>query len=93
MTEKIVRARAKVQGRVQGVWFRRSTADFARGRGVAGWVRNLPDGSVEAVVEGSSTAVDAVLDYVRVGPPRAEVTAVAVVWEAPVGETGFEIRD
>ena len=87
-----VRAHATVSGRVQGVWFRQSTADEASAAGVSGWVRNLPDGRVEAVFEGEPDAVDRVLAYVRVGPQRAYVEAVDVEWEAPRGERGFQVR-
>jgi acylphosphatase len=92
MAERVVRAHALVRGRVQGVWFRQSTADAARGLGAAGWVRNLPDGSVEAVFEGPAGVVERALDHVRVGPPRAEVVSVETTWEEPTGETGFALR-
>jgi acylphosphatase len=92
MIDRTVRARAIVRGRVQGVWFRQSTADEAHVLGVAGWVRNRPDGSVEAVFEGSPAAVERALDYVRTGPPRAEVTSVDVTREEPAGESGFVVR-
>jgi acylphosphatase len=92
MIDRTIRARAIVRGRVQGVWFRQSTADEARALGVAGWVCNRPDGSVEAVFEGSPAAVERALDYVRTGPPRAEVTSVDVTREEPVGESDFAVR-
>jgi acylphosphatase len=92
MTARTVRARALVRGRVQGVWFRQSTANEAIALGVAGWVRNMADGSVEAAFEGPPEAVGLALDFVRVGPPRAEVTAVEVTWEEPAGEKGFAVR-
>ena len=92
MAESIVRARALVIGRVQGVWFRQSTADEAHALGVAGWVRNLPDGSVEAVFEGPPAVVERALDYVRTGPPRAAVSSVDVTREEPTGEKGFAVR-
>jgi acylphosphatase len=78
---------------VQGVWFRQSTADRARALGVSGRVRNLPDGGVEAVFEGPSAAVAEAIDFVRQGPPHAEVTTCEVTWEQPRGETGFAIAD
>jgi acylphosphatase len=86
-----VRARAVVHGRVQGVWFRQSTAEHARALGVSGWVRNLPDGGVEAVFEGAPGAVDQSLGFVRTGPPRADVTACEVTWEDARGEQGFTV--
>jgi acylphosphatase len=84
--------RVVVTGRVQGVWFRQSCADRARSAGVVGWVRNLRDGQVEAWLEGDPDQVDAVIDWCRVGPPRATVTGVDVREEDPVGATRFEVR-
>lgn len=92
MSDEIVRARVVVRGRVQGVYFRQSTAREARACGVTGWVRNLPDGSVEAVFEGSATAVELALDSARTGPPRAEVVSCDVTWEQPEGDTRFRVR-
>jgi acylphosphatase len=86
--ERIRRA-VRVYGRVQGVWFRGSTRDEARARGVDGWVRNCADGSVEAVFEGPPRAVDALLAFVRKGPPAARVERIEVSEEAPRGERGF----
>lgn len=91
-TAATVRRRVRVSGRVQGVWFRDSCRREAERAGVAGWVRNRPDGDVEAVFEGAPAAVDALVAWCRVGPPRAEVTAVAVTDETPAGENGFRIR-
>jgi acylphosphatase len=87
-----VRARARVSGRVQGVWFRQSTAERAAELGVAGWVRNVGDGSVEALFEGPPGAVEGALEFVRTGPPRADVTGVEVTWEDPEGVVGFTVR-
>ena len=87
-----VRARVVVSGRVQGVWFRQSVAASARDHGVAGWVRNDADGSVEAVLEGDRGDVEQVVEYMRTGPSRADVRSYAVTWEEPCGETGFSIR-
>ncbi|HEY4400748.1 MAG TPA: acylphosphatase [Acidimicrobiia bacterium] len=87
-----VRRRVSVAGRVQGVWFRESCRDQAQAAGVAGWVRNLGDGQVEVVLEGSPGAVDEVLAWCRRGPRRARVDRVDVVDEAPVGEQGFRVR-
>jgi len=82
----------RVRGRVQGVAFRAVTADRARDEGVAGWVCNRADGSVEAAFEGEPAAVDALLGFVRRGPPHARVDAVEEREEEPVGERGFRIR-
>jgi acylphosphatase len=87
-----VRRRVSVAGRVQGVWFRESCRDQAQAAGVAGWVRNLADGQVEVVLEGSPGAVDEVLAWCRRGPRRARVDRVDFVDEAPVGEQGFRVR-
>ncbi len=78
-----------VSGRVQGVGFRWATLERARQRGIAGWVRNRPDGTVEAVFEGPPDAVDALVAWVRRGPSGARVDDVTVELEAPVGESGF----
>jgi acylphosphatase len=78
-----------VRGRVQGVGFRWATAQRARSRGVAGWVRNRPDGAVEAVFEGPADAVDALVAWIRSGPSGARVDDLTVEQEAPVGESGF----
>ena len=78
-----------VSGRVQGVGFRWATLERARSRGVAGWVRNRPEGGVEAVFEGPTDAVDALVAWVRRGPSGARVDDVTVEVEAPVGESGF----
>ena len=87
-----VRRRAVVHGEVQGVFFRDSTKRIATERGVAGWVRNRPDGAVEAVVEGPLDGVDAVIEFMRDGPTRARVERVDVEQEPPEGLTGFEVR-
>ena len=65
---------AYVSGRVQGVWFRAFTREQAQARGVTGWARNLPDGRVEVMLEGTEADVNAVLDTLRQGPPLAQVT-------------------
>jgi acylphosphatase len=86
------RARVVVIGRVQGVWFRDSCRREAVARGVAGWVRNRMGGSVEAVFEGPADAVAQCVSWCRIGPPRAEVTAIEVTEEPPEGLVGFQIR-
>jgi acylphosphatase len=86
------RARVRIVGRVQGVFFRVETRDRARSLSLGGWVRNARDGSVEAAFEGSSERVQSMLDWCRRGPSLAQVDEVSVEWEDPQGETGFEIR-
>ena len=90
--EGLRRVHVIVRGRVQGVAFRAATAHEARRAGVAGWVRNRPDGSVEASFEGERGAVDALLAFVRRGPRAARVEHVDVSELAPAGEQRFEIR-
>ena len=88
-----MRVRVRVTGRVQGVWFRESTRQAAERAGVCGWVRNRPDGSVEAVLDGAKDAVERVLAEMRQGPRLARVDSLEVVDEAtPVGLSGFEVR-
>ena len=81
-----------VSGRVQGVFFRDTTRQRAEAAGVAGWVRNTPEGSVEAVFEGDEQAVEQLVEFCRRGPSRAEVAAVDVTEEEPEGLSGFEVR-
>jgi acylphosphatase len=88
----IEQVRVIVDGRVQGVYFRDSTRREALALGLAGWVRNLPDGRVEAVFEGDSLAVAQAVAWSRTGPPRAMVTSVEEFAENPEGLLGFEIR-
>ena len=87
------RAHVFVSGRVQGVFFRVRAAEQARASGVRGWVRNLPDGRVEAVFQGPRAAVDASVAWCWSGPPGARVEEVEVVEEPPEpGETSFHIE-
>jgi acylphosphatase len=81
-----VRSHLLVRGRVQGVWYRGSMEQEARRLGVGGWVRNNPDGTVEAEVEGEPEAVDAIVAWARRGPRSAKVDDVAVTSLAPRGE-------
>ncbi len=88
----MVRRRVIVHGLVQGVGFRYAVARAARPRGLAGWVRNRGDGTVEAVLEGDRDAVDAVVRVCSEGPRGAEVSRVEVEDGTPEGLVGFEIR-
>ena len=92
MTGPPVRCRVEISGRVQGVWFREGAAREAGRLGVAGWVRNRPDGRVEAAFEGSPDAVEALVAWCQLGPPRARVTGLHRREELPTGARGFEIR-
>ncbi|HEU5012870.1 MAG TPA: acylphosphatase [Roseiflexaceae bacterium] len=90
---ELVRAHVYISGRVQGVFFRDSTRLQAQAAGVTGWVRNLDDGRVEAVFEGSRDAVQRVVQWCHSGPRHAHVEKVEVDWEQPTGqEPGFRVR-
>jgi len=87
------RAHVFVSGKVQGVYFRATTREEARERGVTGWVRNLDDGRVEAVFEGDENDVEEMVEFCHDGSPAAEVEDVEVEWEGATGEfDGFGIR-
>lgn len=88
---RLVRCRVVVRGRVQGVWFRASVAEAARGCGVHGWVRNRSDGSVEAAFEGRPELVDRLVEFCRHGPPGAVVMRLDTHTEPIHGETLFTI--
>jgi acylphosphatase len=81
-----VRAHVFVSGLVQGVFFRHETRLRAIRNNVTGWVRNLPDGRVEAVFEGEKENVDAMVAFCQRGPPGAIVKKIEVKWEDPTGE-------
>jgi acylphosphatase len=87
----VIRRRVVVHGRVQGVFFRDTTRRQAERRGVAGWVRNRPDGAVEAVFEGEPGAVDRLVELCREGPRGATVVRVEVTDEEPEGLVGFRV--
>ncbi len=92
MAEKL-RAHILVSGRVQGVFFRNSTRKKAQALGVTGWVRNRPDGQVEAVFEGEEEKVRELVDWAREGPAWAKVDKLNISWENYRGEfEGFEIK-
>jgi acylphosphatase len=77
---------------VQGVFFRAEARERAESLGVAGWIRNAGDGSVEAVFEGPDEQVDSLVEWCRRGPAGARVDEVEAVSEEPVGEIGFQVR-
>jgi acylphosphatase len=81
--------RVVISGRVQGVWFRAWTTEQAEKRGLAGWVRNRLDGSVEALFSGPAAAVDAMIEACRQGPPAARVDHIAQYPADPPAEPGF----
>jgi acylphosphatase len=85
------RLEVRITGRVQGVWFRASTREEARRLALDGWVRNLPDGRVEAVFEGEEAALEGMLAWCRTGPPGARVDEVEAVRGPATGLEGFTI--
>jgi acylphosphatase len=87
-----VRRRVVVTGFVQGVMFRYSAQREARERGLTGWVTNRSDGAVEAVFEGPADAVEAMVTWMRHGPPHAQVEATHVTQEEAQGEHDFRVR-
>lgn len=86
------RAHVFVTGEVQGVYFRATTRDEAQDRDVAGWVRNLDDGRVEAVFEGPEDAVEAMVEFCHDGSSAASVESVDVTYEDPEDVNTFEVR-
>ncbi|OFW56041.1 MAG: acylphosphatase [Candidatus Solincola sediminis] len=80
------RAHILVYGRVQGVYYRSYAEDEAQALGLTGWVRNRPDGRVEAILEGEETAVREMIDWAHKGSPSSRVDKVDVAWETPTGE-------
>lgn len=88
----MIRRRCVVHGLVQGVFFRDSTRQRAQQHGVAGWVRNTPEGTVEAVFEGPEDAVERLVAFAERGPRGARVDRVEVFDEEPESLTGFAVR-
>jgi acylphosphatase len=88
----VKRAEVVVRGSVQGVFFRVETRDRARSLGLAGWVRNAADGSVEGVFEGEDERVESMVEWCRRGPRGARVDDVNVTWAEAQDEHGFAIR-
>jgi acylphosphatase len=88
----VVRYRVLISGRVQGVFFRDTCRRMAERHNVSGWVRNLPDGSVEAVFEGSAEEVRRLVEWSHHGPRSAVVEDVRVQAEPPEGISGFQVK-
>jgi acylphosphatase len=90
---KRARAHVKIQGRVQGVYFRASTVRQAQDLGLTGWVRNCADGSVEAVAEGSRDQIELLIAWCNRGPPGAQVSKVTVQWDTAQNVLrGFSVK-
>jgi len=92
MTDRVIRKRVLVSGRVQDVFYRATCADEAERAGVVGWVHNLPDGRVESAFEGPPDSVERMVEWCHQGPPAAKVTDVEVHDEPLVGEKEFSVR-
>jgi acylphosphatase len=92
MSEQTIRRRVVVRGQVQGVFFRDTTRRQAAAAGVSGWVRNRPDGAVEAVFEGPPEAVERMVSFAYEGPRGADVADVETADEEPEGLTGFDLH-
>jgi len=91
--QKEVGAKLKISGKVQGVWYRASTAEKAVELGLNGWVKNMADGTVEAFAQGPKPNVEALIGWCWEGPRLAEVTDVQVTWMEPdAGYREFEVR-
>lgn len=86
------RAHVWFEGKVQGVFFREYTRRWAEELKLNGWVRNLPDGRVEAVFEGDKENIEKIIEYCKTKHPYAKVTKVVIEWEEPEGLNGFKIR-
>jgi acylphosphatase len=87
------RAHIYISGRVQGVWYRAFTQETADSLGLKGWVRNMPDGGVEAVFEGNRELIEEAIKKCYQGPPASRVADIRVVWEDHAeGFDGFSIR-
>ena len=84
--------RLRIEGRVQGVWYRAWTQGEAQKRGLTGWVRNRSNGSVEALVSGPADAVDSLIAACHQGPPAARVDRVDVTSDSDDGTVGFQTR-
>lgn len=93
MSDERMRVELTIRGRVQGVWYRASARSAAESRGLVGWVKNEPDGSVRAVAEGPRQALEDFIAWCHKGPPAARVDSVEANWSAPAGEfRSFDVR-
>jgi len=90
--DNLIQAHVWVSGKVQGVFYRSATQETTARLGVNGWVRNLPDGRVEALFEGTKDAVAAAVNWCHQGSPAAQVREVQVEYGQPQGLQDFEIR-
>ena len=89
----VSQARVVFHGRVQGVWFRAFTSEQAKTAQLTGWVRNLANGSVEALFEGDRDKIEVVIEKCRQGPPSALVENTDIAWEQASGDfTSFKVR-
>jgi acylphosphatase len=91
-----VKVKLRIQGRVQGVFYRQSTQEVARRLGIGGWVRNLPDGSVEAEAHGDRACLEKLVEWCNRGPERARVDKVECQWldfSDGSTEADFQISD
>ncbi len=91
MSKNIICRRLLISGRVQGVWYRGSMQNEAEKLGVTGWVKNRPDGRVEALVEGTTAAVETIVEWCWQGPPAAHIDHVDVSVDQPHGLRDFDI--
>ncbi len=89
MSDEIIAVLARIEGKVQRVWYRNWTVENATKRGLAGWVRNRLDGSVEALFAGPTAQVDDMLEACREGPPKARVDAIKSEPTEIPAEEGF----
>lgn len=88
-----VQANIIIHGKVQGVWYRQSTKNVAERLGLTGWVRNLPDRTVEACIVGERERVEKLISWCQQGPPAANVTNIDVEWQdAPEQIDSFQVR-
>lgn len=90
---KMVRAELCIKGRVQGVFYRQSTKETATALGLTGWVRNLENGDVDAVVEGPETAIQNLIEWCWIGPPAAHVSDITTEWSSAQDQfSDFSVR-
>jgi acylphosphatase len=90
---KLIRAKVSIKGRVQGVFYRQSTREKALSLNITGWVRNLPNGDVDALFDGSEQEIANILSWCKQGPKPARVDEVLVSYEESTGEfSTFKIR-